>query len=247
MTRTAPASGTLKTLVAALAFVAGASLAQAAPIATLYTGGDPGDGLDLQNDGLGFAYALDFRSSGGSNLTIGDATFNPVTASSAPAGVTVTTYGLGASDSYGFADSEFGGTTNDNNLESLAESAMQASNLAGTKLDLTLAVTAGKPYKLQLIMFGNSGAARPASYTINGITTQITLASTPAASPLVSSYVVTETFVATSSASQVVIIHNFGGGNDSFAQGLTLELLPEPASLSLVALGGMLMFARRKR
>jgi len=230
----------------ALALLAGASASHAAPVATLYTGGDPGDGLDLQNDRLGFVYALDFRASGGANVTVADVTFNPVTASSAPAGVTITKYGVASFNSIGGIAFEFGGTTNDNNLESVATSMVEAGG--GTNhLNLALAVTAGATYKLQILTLANAGTQRPANYTINGVTTLVPHPLVPGASPLPHSWVVTDTFVAASSSLQIIVQHPGGPVNDSFPQALTLELLPEPASLGLVALGGLALLRRRPR
>jgi hypothetical protein len=216
--------------------------AQASPVATLYTGGDPLEGLDLQGT---FAYALNFRNTTTADLVVDGATFKAVTASSAPAGVTVIDYGLSAFDS--ITPFEFGATANDNNLEAIAAATVEVSGTISTQVKLNLAVTAGATYKLQILSLGNAGAPRPASYTINGVTTFITLATTAPSSPINSSYVITETFVPATSTTQIIMIHDAGGGNDSFAQGLTLELLPEPASLTLLGLGGLAILGRRRR
>ena len=227
----------------AFALLAAAPFAHAAPVSTLYTGGDAGEGLDLQNDRLGFVYALDFRNSGGSNITVADVTFNPVTASSAPAGVTINTYGVFSSNA--LIAFELGASTNDNNLETIATSMVEASSGAGS-LNLTLAVTAGKTYQLQILTLANSGAPRPANYTINGVTTFVNHPTVAGAAPLPHSWVVTDTFVAASSSLQIIVAYPGGPVNDSFPQGLTLEQLPEPASMGLMTLGGLALLARRK-
>jgi hypothetical protein len=228
----------------ALGLLFGAAMAQGVTL-TKFTGGDPGEGLDLTGT---FVYGLDFRATSGANLTVGDVTFNSTTSNSPPAGVTVLAYN-GALDS--IATWTLGATANDNNLELVMNSGVPATIQAGPipqPFKLSLAVTAGQTYKLQLLMFSSSGAHRPADYTIGGVTTFIDIPSDPASFPA-ASYVVTEEITASTSSETITVAYNpvpLGAGNASYILGLTLELIPEPTTATLLALSGLLLVMRRK-
>lgn len=231
-----------------LGLIVYAGVAQGATLSK-FTGGDVGEGLDLKNDEGGFVYALNLRSTSGSDVTVGDVTFKSTTASSAPAGVTVVSYyspfdtlvSIGAPNPF-----TFGASANDNNLETVMDSGALA-NTGTFKFQLSLAVTTGKAYKLQLLMFANSGAHRPANYTIDGAGT--TFIDIPSDSSAYSnaSYVVTELFTATNSTETITIAWTgAGSSNQSIIHGLTLEYIPEPTIIALLGLGGLLLL-RRKR
>src|SRR5688572_6463182 len=84
---------------------------------TPFTGGDPGEGLDLAGN---FTYALDSGKTSAGNLTVGGATFIPASGQTPPPGVT------GVSNDFQYSginafNVEYGGTTNDNNLEAITD------------------------------------------------------------------------------------------------------------------------------
>ena len=233
-----------------VAFAALLSSTQAATLSK-FTGGDPGEGLDLKDDQGGFVYALNFRATSGTNNLVGDVTFNSTTASSAPVGVTVVGYSspfdhltaIGAAGPF-----EFGSTSNDNNLEVVMDSGVFAGAAAQSTgpFQLRLAVTPGRLYKLQLLMFDSGGAHRPANYAIDAAgTTFIDIPSDPTSYPS-ASYVVTEFFTATNASENITITWTgASGSNASIIHGLTLEFIPEPATLTLLAISGLLFVMSR--
>src|SRR5687768_6429265 len=77
-----------------------------------FTGGDPGEGLDLQGN---FTYAVNVGPSGGAGK-VGDANFTP----DSVAGVTVIAVNAIATGGWGAVD--YGDTENDNNLSTVMKS-----------------------------------------------------------------------------------------------------------------------------
>lgn len=104
-----------------------------------FTGGDPGEGLDLQGN---FTYAVNVGPSGPAGR-IGDANF---TADNS-AGVSVTADNNIAAG--GWLTADFGSTENDQNLEAVLASIRWAA--APTVVTVRLQVEAGVDYKLQLL------------------------------------------------------------------------------------------------
>ncbi len=117
----------------------GAVQAQANAAATAFTGGDAGEGLDLDGD---FVYAVNMRGDG--DLPIRDADFTDDT---------VAGFSYAAPNEildWHFPD--YGDTTNDDNLEFV----MQSIRWNGGPVDLTMGgLTAGRSYKLQLLFAEN--------------------------------------------------------------------------------------------
>lgn len=109
-------------------------------IVSTFTGGDAGEGLDLEGD---FLYAVNVRGPGG--LTVGDANF---TADSA-AGVTIAG---AAGQILNWAAPEFGASANDNDLEVVMQSIRHQGNPAGGLMTVSLTgLTVGQQYKVQTL------------------------------------------------------------------------------------------------
>lgn len=224
-----------------LVFALAVAPVNAAPILSTFTGGDPGEGLDLQNDAGGFLYSVYFRNTAQASQAVGDVTFTSVTASGG-GGVTVTDFPSPFDVGLVF---DFGNSLYDSNLENV----YQGGVTNNPELDLSLAVTPGQIYKLQILMVGNSGNHRPNNITIEGNTTFIDLLPIAIADNLKKSYVVTETFTAADSSVQIQVAYtNFNTPNNfATVTSLTLEAVPEPASLSLLAVGAAALLRRRKQ
>ncbi|MEX2213303.1 MAG: discoidin domain-containing protein [Phycisphaeraceae bacterium] len=130
----------LSSFVRALSLVAGLFLATQSShaVVSTFTGGDPGDGLDLQGD---FRYAVNVQGPGG--LQVGDALFTaegstPGYAQNAGAQIAA------------WANPSFGASTNDNNLEVVMQSIRHGA--PGGQHIVTLAnLELGRDYQLQLL------------------------------------------------------------------------------------------------
>jgi hypothetical protein len=119
-----------------------------------FTGGDPGEGLDLQGN---FAYAINVGPNGAVGK-VGDAAFLGDTV----AGVNIT-----AQNAYsGWHNAAYGNSTNDNSLE-LVMRDMRWSAAPATPI-VRLAVEQGINYKLQLLFAENASAARAFDIMIEG-------------------------------------------------------------------------------
>lgn len=149
--RWAPALAGLSALA-----VTGSALG-AATVGT-FTGGDPGEGLDLQGN---FTYAVNVGPDGGVGR-VGDALFTGDNV----LGVTVVAQNQIANGGWGTAN--YGETENDRNL-SLVMNSIRWSASPNT-VQVTLRVEAGVEYKLQLLFRENCCPGRGFNVVLNGVT-----------------------------------------------------------------------------
>ena len=154
--------GILPTTVAMILLPTGYASAEI----TSFTGGDPGEGLDLQGT---FVYALNFAETQPANdiVTVQDAPFqrtrNPTPV---PAGV-----GYDAFWNYDeLPVGEYGDTANDNNLEILLDSAANAHTDPGTtNITITLSNLVSQTYQLQLLISPLSATDRIMDIYVEGV------------------------------------------------------------------------------
>jgi hypothetical protein len=130
----------------------------AAATVGVFTGGDPGEGLDLQGN---FVYAVDVGPSGAGGR-VGDANFT----ADDVAGVTITTTHNIAPP--GWVDPTYGETENDLNLAVVISSIRWSQ--APAEVVTTLAVVPGTEYKLQLLFGEDCCAGRGFNVIIDGAT-----------------------------------------------------------------------------
>ena len=154
-TRSAPASRQflpsilmkLKALFGLIAMAAICTPVSANPVIRAFSGGDPGEGLDMEGE---FVYAVDVGTAGAGMQTILDATF---TAEAATPGATV------VSTQQDSAIVEFGDSANDNALESLVSTGRWADGTTNITIDLD--VDTGQEYVLQLMFVEGWNATGP--------------------------------------------------------------------------------------
>ncbi len=238
-----------------------------------FTGGDAGEGLDLTGN-MVYAVNLGGTSQSVQGVTFAAAT----STATPPAGVTVNGTGVGSFNYFDTNDpapvlgnnaANYGATADDNALES-----MMTSVWFGRVWTLDLAVTTGQQYQLQLLFQeglwgfqGGAGNGVPGSAnrvfnvsveTASPNTLSLAIGSlntgfeTDGASPtqpnpdfgLVFTYV----FTAPDNSFRVSLNDLPGGDANTVLNALTLEQVPEPTSLAIVGLGGLLVaFVQRRR
>lgn len=243
-----------KTLGVGLALgaaVAGLSSPAGAVTFGTFTGGDVGDGLDLDGN---FVYAVNVRGPA-TGLAVRDAVF---TVDTATPGVTVAS----TNEIVNWHAPNYGATANDNNLETVMQSIRWSS--APNEVVVTAnGLLPGRAYKLQLL-FADNLQGNPASFTRNFdvllegnllVDNYVPGNSQIFASPTTAGAVITEQFIAGDNQLNVRLTPTgaFGtpgslGDNNAILQGFTLELIPipEPATCALLALSS-LGFIRRRR
>jgi hypothetical protein len=208
----------------------------------VYTG--PED-LDLAGT---FAYALDVGGNDGS-LTVGGLTF---TDDSATPGV------VGSSEFDDFeyqTATDYGATADDQNLEMIA-STIRWTQFDGsgpaTTVTLDLDVTPGTAYKLQLLFQDDARGAGGRGFDVlaDGATIADNFGSS--SGDLTSGRLITHEFTSGDSTLNLVFDGPAAAGAgfgdlNAIVSGLTLEVVPEPGSLTLVALGGLPLALRRRR
>jgi hypothetical protein len=129
-------------LATVLLCLTGAMTGQAATVGA-FTGGDPGEGLDLQGY---FIYAVNVGP-GGSGGRVGDAAFS----SDRTPGVTISA----VNEIAAWHVPAYGNTSNDNDLETVMRS-IRWTGAPTVQVGVRLAVESGVQYKLQLLFADNS-------------------------------------------------------------------------------------------
>ena len=211
-----------------------------------FTGGDAGEGLDLSGV---FPYAINVGGPGGQ--VAGDAVFTDGSiagmASGSSPGATISPDP--SNEILNWHAPAYGDTANDDAIESVMESIRW---FTPPGLGIDLEVDPGQPYKLQLL-FTENCCDRGFDITVEGELvvdnlniplTQEGIANT--AQGVVYSYLVT--------AEDDMLNIGLGGSNlraldnNPILGALTLELVPEPAGLTLILIGlGGLLAARGRR
>ncbi len=211
-------------------FVMTSFVATAAPAeVALFTGGDPGEGLDLEGN---FPYAINVGPSGAAGR-VGDANFTGDNVS----GVTVeagNNIGNG-----GWLAANYGDSTNDNNLEFVMNSIRwSASAGSPSAVTIRLRVETGIEYKLQLLFGEDCCIGRGFNVLINGTTEAMNLMPGVLQSPggdfitekEIVGVVLTQTFTSPNNELVIVLDGNAADSPDitdrnAIINGLTLERL----------------------
>lgn len=227
---------------------------------------DPGQGLDLQGN---FAYALNFTNEA-TDYTVLDAVFKHYSPTTTVAGVTTNIQNVFnyETNGYGVNKAAHSGAPE----YAAANAALNMiMNTGGTPDDfvhyaghnpvvIDLAVTPGQTYKLQLIQhepywsIQSGGYDKFASVTLSGAAEGTSpafgiCAGGPGTETQYSN-VVTAEFTATTDNLHIswlnTNINDPSTGDWSRLSGLTLEQVPEPATMSLLGLGALALLRRRR-
>lgn len=207
-----------------------------------YTGADAGEGLDLQGT---FAYAINV---GGPAVTVGGVAFTDGSeagmAGGSSAGASITD----ANEILEWHAAAYGDSPADDGLETVAAS-IRWNTPPGLSIDLD--VSAGQEYTLQLLFAENccdrgfdifvDGELSVDNFSVPG--TQGGIANTAAGA------VFSQTFVASGDVLNITLggVNPLAGDNNPILNGLTLEVVPEPSSFSLLALGLLCLRRTRRR
>jgi hypothetical protein len=244
----------MRALFAAIALTALCTSAVANPVIGSYTGGDPGEGLDLQGQ---FAYAIDLANPNmGGGQTIGNATFTPW--QSTP-GATI------AADSDDSSVFQMGTTAADAALKSVVDTG-RWENGATDNITANLNVTPGRQYLLQLIFQEGWNATAPGirqfHIDVEGVRVATNFDITAVTGPQTRNMAATPQvnvenqrgaflrygFTAGDSTANVVLSH--GAIDNPRLEALTLEIVPEPATIAMIGLlvaCGVAGMTRRRR
>lgn len=216
----------------------------AAPAATIgtFTGGDPGEGLDL--DGV-FLYAFDVNGTGGivNGLTFtADPTAGITYSGSNIPFLVTTTYGGGSP------------SANDSALRLIMNNGRYANGNSGGSLSIDLTgLLVGQQYKVQLLAHDPAGppGVRSMSYSIEGDTlADIDPIAQGSAGGNGTGLVVTDIFTAADTTLNIILSAGSNGNADDrnpLVNAITVEIVPEPATLTLAALAAACLgFAARR-
>ena len=209
---------------------------------TSFTGGDPGEGLDLQGP---FVYALNFAETSAANdiVAVQDALFlrtrNPTPV---PTGVAYTsTFNFDA-----LPVGEYGSSANDNNLEILLDSAANA-DVPPSTITISLGSLASGPYELQLLMSPLSGTDRIIDIFVESVF-QTTVNVDTDTFGTNTGVLFSDTFAVSDGSLDIVLGPGTGTVNTPIISALTLQVvIPEPSTLVLLGMGGVLMSSVRRR
>jgi hypothetical protein len=230
----------MRTLFAIAFLMAFCASSAANPVIGTYSGGDPGEGLDFQGN---FAYAIDFGSpaapappAGG--FTIGNAAFTNWT--STPGATNVAN-----SDDSGIFQT--GTTPDDALLKRLVDTGRWA-NGATANITSDLAVQPGRQYLLQLIFQEGWNASavgvRRFNIDVEGtrLATDFDITAVTGPQPLnrnnppnnttPNTLGAVLTYGLTASDSTLNIVLSHGASDNPRIEALTLEIVPEPATLA---------------
>jgi hypothetical protein len=208
----------------------------------VFTGGDAGEGLDMQGD---FAYAINVGGPG--DLMVGDAAFTDgsiagMEAGSSP-GATINV----ANEIPDWHAPEYGDSANDEALEGITAS-IRWNTPPGVTVDLE--VDPGTPYKLQLL-FAENCCDRGFDILVEGELsvdnfnvplTQDGIANTAQGA------VFSQTLVAQDDLLNIALggANPWAPDNNPILNGVTLEVVPEPSGLVLALIGLAGCWRRRR-
>ncbi len=208
-----------------------------------FTGGDPGEGLDLSGE---FAYAINVGGPGGSvveDATFTDGSIAGMDGGSSP-GATITV----ANEIVDWHAPEYGDSANDDGLETVMQS-IRWNNPPGVEVNLD--VTPGQEYKLQLL-FAEQCCDRGFDITVedelvvDNFNVQVTQEGMGNTSQGV---FYTKSFVAGDDVLNILLggVNPLASDNNPILNGVTLEVVPEPSSLVLTLLGLLGVAGLRRR
>ena len=231
--------------VVAMAGVAGwLALAPACAFAQVstFTGGDPDEGLDLQGSfAPGYAVYAGPASETGT-YTIQDAVFENALVAG---GIDITAGQETPFREPGVVDPE--NSANDLNLQEITDFVRFGGNGApvgtvGVAIDAP--VIAGTQYKLQLLFNEPGNTGRGFDVAVEGVI----VADEFSPGNSTAGALITHTFTATDSNLDVDLLVADGFGDDNaIINAVSLEVIPEPGTASLLGLGLIVVGARRRR
>ena len=227
-----------------------AASADAATTIQPFTGGDPGEGLDLSGQ---FVYAVDVDGAGRESpgYQVGDASF---TGDESTPGFTMT-----PTDRQDNAPAVYGDTADDDNLEFVMSTGAWVSgddNPPDFSIDMD--VQSGQEYLLQLMVVEGWNATAPGIRVFDVSVEGDVIAANFDATDIAGVQDVVDGNGETNAGA--VIAHSFTAADDVLniqlthgpvdnprIEALTLELIPEPSSMALLVLGALTLAGLRRR